>query len=301
MNIFVTGSSGMLGSSLCDVLSKHHVVTGVGPNDLDVTKSDKWPELTSSSLHNLDAIIHCAAYTQVDAAERIENRQMLWDTNVESIHTLCDLCLKHDIRLIFPQTFLVLRGQDEFHPANSRSIDPLSWYAKSKWEAEKIIIERLPPELRMIVSMGGFYGGGSDKDKNFIGLFLNKILPTAIRDGKKSIEIGDRVWQPTWVNDIAHVINWVLNNPWRDFYQYATSDYASFAELAQTIITSLGVQGIKINQISSSQISEIAPRPKKIIMRSSEELVRANLVHDYRSRLNHYLNENWSNYSIQHY
>lgn len=298
MNIFVTGSSGMLGSSLCEVLSKHHVVTGVRHNDLDVSKSAEWAGLALSSYQNLDAIIHCAAYTQVDAAERIENRQALWGTNVESIHTLCDLCLKHDIRLVFPQTFLVLRSQDEFHSANSHSIGPLSWYAKSKWEAEKIITERLPPNLRMIVRMGGFYGGGPDKDKNFIGLFLNKILPNAIRDGKKIIEIGDRVWQPTWVNDIAHFINWAINNPWHDFYQYATSDYASFAELAQTIITNLGIEEVKIKKISSSQLSEIAPRPQKIIMRSSEELVKANLVHDYRSRLSFYLNENWSNYSI---
>lgn len=298
MNIFVTGSCGMLGSSLCDVLSEHHIVTGVKHNDLDVSKSAEWAEFGLSSYRHLDAIIHCAAYTQVDAAERMENRQALWDTNVESIHALCDLCLKHNIRLVYPQTFLVLRGQDEFHSENSDLISPLSSYAKSKWEAEKIITARLPPNLRMIVRMGGFYGGGPSKDKNFIGLFLNKILPNAIRDGREIIEIGDRVWQPTWVKDIAHFINWAMKNPWHDFYQYAVNDYASFADIAQTIIANLEIENIEIKKIPSSQLSEIAPRPEKIIMRSSEELVKANLVHDYRSRLKLYLNESWSNYSV---
>ncbi len=300
MNIFVTGSNGMLGSSLCEVLSKRHVIIDAERKVLDVTNPAEWTKFELQTLKDIDVIIHCAAYTQVDAAEQMQNRDVLMRTNVQSVDALCNLCLKYNIRLIFPQTFLILRSQDEIHSENSSLIEPLSWYAKSKWEAEKVIRKRLPPELRMIIRMGGFYGGGPDRDKNFVGLFLNKILPNAILRGEKSIAIGDRVWQPTWINDISQAIDWALSEPWFDSYQYAPDGYTSFAELAETIVTNLGIQEIKINKISSDKVSEIAPRPQKIIMNSSDAFIKSNFVHDYKSRLDCYLRESWLNYDIKH-
>ena len=146
------------------------------------------------------------------------------------------------------------------------------------------------------MTSGGLFGGGPEKDKNFVGLFLRRILPEAQRRGEKTIEIGDRVWQPTWTRDVAQVIQWALARPWRSFYQYASSDAVSFASLASSILAEVGLSNIEIAEVPSSKIPSRAPRPQTIMMTPSDELVRAGLVHGYHPRLRAYLGKEWGAY-----
>lgn len=295
MQILVTGAHGMLGKSLCEVLAEKHTVIGMGHDDFDVTDSNAWRSILTFQ-RKPDLIVHCAAFTQVDAAEHEEHRKVLWETNVEAIQALCDMCLSLGIRVVYPQTFLVLRDQPEAHAPDSEAIEPLGWYAKSKWQAEEVLRRRLPPDLRMTVRLGGFFGGGPESDKNFVGLFLKRILPEALRNGRAYIDIGDRVWQPTWTRDVADVFSWCLERPWREFYQYATQDFVSFADLAQSIVNILGITDIKISRVPAHTVSSLAPRPQRIIMQSTNELVQANFVHTYQVRLQEYLSKYWPDY-----
>jgi dTDP-4-dehydrorhamnose reductase len=299
MNIIVTGCKGMLGQDICDVLSKKHNVIGLSHQEFDVSDPNSWNSILSY-ISKPDLIIHCAAYTQVDAAE-IDSSNTLWETNVKSIHYLCDICLKLNIALVFPQTFLILRDQFKSHMVNSQFIEPLSKYSKSKLEAEKIIINKLPADKRMIIRLGGFFGGGPHLDKNFVGIFLKKILPNSIKAGKSQIFVGDRVWQPLWTKDIANVIDWCITNSWKEFYQYATHDFTSFSDLSREIISILGIQNIEIQEVISDAISVAAPRPQKIIMNSSEEFVSLNFVKPYKDSLKEYLATSWLNYNPYDY
>jgi dTDP-4-dehydrorhamnose reductase len=299
MVILVTGANGMLGTAICDVLAETHTVIGLGHGDFDVTDSSAWSSISSFQTKP-DLIVHCAAFTQVDAAEN-EPSKALWETNVNSIQRLCDACLSLDIGVVYPQSFLVLRDQPEAHPPNSKEIQPLGWYSKSKWEAEEILMQRLPPGKRMIIRLGGFFGGGPDIDKNFVGLFLKRILPQALHKGDTEISIGDRIWQPTWTKDIANILCWCLEEPWRESYQYAAQDFASFADLAQAILDILSIKDVKISKVSSDKIPVAAPRPQQIIMRSSDELIQSNLVYPYQLRLKEYLSTYWSGYNPMDY
>lgn len=294
MVILVTGANGMLGSAICDVLSEKHTIIGMGHSEFDVTDAKAWESIRSFATKP-DIIIHCAAFTQVDAAEN-EPSKALWDTNVYAIHHLCNICTSLNIRVIYPQTFLVLKDQSQAHSPDSQAIEPLGWYAKSKWEAEKILKHSLPPDQRIIIRLGGFYGGGPLTDKNFVGLFLKRILPQAIQKGENEISVGDRIWQPTWTRDIANTIIWCLENSYHEIYQYATQDFASFADLAKAILDILGIKEINICKVSSKDIPVVAPRPQQIIMQSSDELVQANFVHPYYARLEEYLSKFWTNY-----
>ena len=149
----------------------------------------------------------------------------------------------------------------------------------------------------MIIRLGGFYGGGPAVDKNFVGLFLKRILPKALQKGDREIPVGDRVWQPTWTKDIANTIGWCIENPWRESCQYATQDFASFADLAQAILDILGINDVKICKVSSDKIPIVAPRPQQIIMHSSDELIQSNFVHPYQVRLKEYLSTSWADYN----
>jgi len=299
MVLLITGANGMLGAALCEVLSEKHTIIGLGHTEFDITDPAAWNSISSFKAKP-DLIIHCAAFTQVDAAEN-EPSKALWETNVNSIERLCDVCLDQDIRVIYPQTFLVLQDQHNAHSPNSIAIEPLGWYSKSKWEAEELLMKRLPPEKRMIIRLGGFYGGGPDVDKNFVGIFLKRILPNALQKGDREISVGDRVWQPTWTKDIANMIGWCIENPWRESYQYATTDFASFADLAQSILTLLGIKEVTISKVSSKDIPVTAPRPQQIIMKASDDLIQSNFVHPYEVRLKEYLTTEWSDYNLMNY
>jgi dTDP-4-dehydrorhamnose reductase len=92
-----------------------------------------------------------------------------------------------------------------------------------------------------------------------------------------------------------------LENPCHEVYQYATKDFASFADLAKAILDILGIKEIKICKVSSKDIPVVAPRPQQIIMESSNELVQAKFVHPYYASLEEYLSEYWANYSPTDY
>lgn len=106
---------------------------------------------------------------------------------------------------------------------------------------------------------------------------------------------------PPGRKDIANAIGWCLQNPWRESYQFATEDFASFADLAQSIIDILGIKEIKISKVSSDTIPVAAPRPQHIVMHSSDELIQSNFVHPYQVQLKKYLSTYWSDYNPMDY
>lgn len=299
MKIVITGSEGMLGKAVSHVLCHEHDSIPYSHHELDVTRKDSFHKLCERGIP--DVIIHCAAFTNVNSAELDENYNTLWQTNVTSVVWLCELCKKYNIKLIYPQTFLILKEQEEpyrplenFSEINSDLV--LGKYARSKYEAEKIILRELHPNQRMIIRLGGFFGKGEHGDKRFVGLFLNKLLLELIRQGNRRIEIGDRVWQPTWTIDIANVIKYVLSIKWKSFYQYAGLDTVSFADLAEMLLNIIGMKMIEINKVPSNNVegSGSAPRPGKVILDSSKELIEAGLVYPLFPRLNNYILTEWS-------
>ena len=299
MKIVITGSEGMLGCAVSDVLSADYETKPYTHKELDITKKECYENLSEGG--KPDVIIHCAAYTNVNGAQLDVNRDNVLQTNVLSMIKLCEYCNKNNVKLIYPQTFLVLNTkQDPYKPVqNFFSINKdevFGNYAKSKYEAEKIILRHLRPNQRMIIRLGGFFGGGEQGDKKFVGLFLNKLIPDLINRKADSIEIGDRIWQPTWTIDIANVIKYVVINKWKSFYQYAGYDIISFAEFAQMLLHIIGDQKINIITVPTDKIeaSVNAPRPGKVILESSKELIEAGLVYPLKPRLRNYLSSEWN-------
>ncbi len=294
MKIVITGSNGMLGRDLVRVLGVHHTIFTIRHNDFFVDTKRTLELFILKTNPNI--LIHCGAYTDVNDAESKKSLSELENSNVHLVSILCDLCKKYNISLIYPQTFLTLRDKEEVHTEFSRDYKPLGSYASSKLTAERVIKENLPEDQFMIIRLGGFYGGGEKLDKNFIGIFLNKILPKAIEGNVNTIDIGDRVWQPTWTFDIANVILFVLSQPWKSTYQYACTDSVSFSELAEMVLSILKLPQFKINKVPSSMIGDKASRPQCIIMESSKLLYDAQLVFPLRGRLEIYLLEQWKTY-----
>ena len=287
--IFVTGSDGMLGSGLKEVFGFKENIRYFTRSDFDFTNKENISQFFSL-FKNDDILIHCACFTNVNESEFKENRKLLNSTNVDSLKIISDECNKKKIKIIYPQTFLILDSNISIHDDQSRNYDPLSAYSKSKLKAENLLKNNVESNLLKIIRFGGFYGGGREIDKNFVGLFLNKILPNAKKDKLNSISVGNRIWQPTWTRDAANAIKIILNES-GNYFQYCCNNKTSFSNLSKTILDFIGETKISINEIDSSKIIESAKRPKQIVMKSSKLFYDHKLVYDFSISLKNYLKD----------
>ena len=108
MKVLVTGVKGQLGYDVVNELEKRgHIAVGTDVDDMDITN----PELVEKTLNEVrpDAVIHCAAYTAVDAAE--DNVELCRKINAEGTKNIAVVCEKMDIKMMYISTDYVFNGE----------------------------------------------------------------------------------------------------------------------------------------------------------------------------------------------
>lgn len=259
--IIITGGKGMLGRAFNEILEQSKInikFYPFGKQELDVTDREK-----ILGLANLkpDIIIHCAAIVNADYCENHENEA--YNVKINGIKNIIELAKLTNAKILYPQSFLIYDGIE--NPITERTIpNPLSVYGKLKLRAENILQKEMPEAL--IVRMAGFFGG-REIDKNFVG----KIVPhisKLIKEGQTSISIGDRIWQPTFTNDLAFNSLVLAANNKAGIYCMASHGKASFYELACVITDALKINNFTVNQVSANNlnITEKAKRPEIAII-----------------------------------
>lgn len=114
--------------------------------------------------------------------------------------------------------------------------------------------------------MAGFFGG-DEKDKNFVGTFVREMA-RAMPDGGE-IDVGDRVWQPTYTLDHARNSLLLLASGCSGVYNMGSLGEAAFFEVARVCVEALGLQRhIKVNACSSAPFdeAEAARRPSRMVL-----------------------------------
>lgn len=261
-NILITGATGMLGTAFKEILNVYvpsAKVHAFGKNDLNVCDHTK--VLECKHLHP-DIIIHCAALVNADYCE--DNEDEAFAVIVQGMRNIIELAMLTGSKVFLPQSFLIYDGKEL--PITEATIpNPLGVYGKLKLMAEKLLCEDLPNAL--VVRMAGFFGG-REIDKNFVG----KIVPhigKIVNNGRYPIEVGDRVWQPTYTNDLAYNCLVLLAHDKSGIYCMASHGKASFFELTSFIVNSLEIGDIiKIIKVSSAAMgkNDKAQRPEVAII-----------------------------------
>ncbi len=211
MKVFVTGIAGQLGHDVVNELARRgHTAVGsdlapeyAGVQDgsaaascayvsLDITDA----EAVSRALDAVqpDAVIHCAAWTAVDAAEDDENRAKVHAINAGGTQNIANACKKLDCKMIYISTDYVFSGQgkEPWQP-DCKDYAPLNVYGQSKLDGELAVANTL--EKYYIVRIAWVFGVNG---KNFIKTMLNV--------GKKYDEVrvvNDQVGTPTYTLDLA--------------------------------------------------------------------------------------------------
>lgn len=286
--ILVTGGKGMLGTALFDEANRSPKFDVLAPGHAELDTSDAeqvacWEEWVKGGW-----IIHCAARVDVEGCAKAPEAARC--TIVDGTRHIADLAVRSGAKMMYPQSFLTYDGAT--NPIlEDETPRPLSFYGELKYEAEKIVAERLPDAL--IVRMAGFFGGGA-ADKNFVGRII-PVMWAALQKGQTRFEVGDRVWQPTWTQDLAaNSLHLIAKNA-TGSYQMACVGQASFAELAHEITVALGWRGhLDVVPVDASLVSqsELGRRPDVAVL-SCDRLTRehANLQRPWQSTLHAYLTD----------
>lgn len=286
LNLLVTGGQGMLGRAVASEAERlpDARVLAPGRNELDVR--DAAAVMAYADTIAGGWIVHCAALVDVEGCAR--DPETARETIVEGTRNVIALAKQAGARLLYPQSFLVYDGAVNPIPEDETP-RPLSFYGQLKYEAEQLIDAEMDNAL--IVRMAGFFGGEAG-DKNFVGRII-PVIHAAMMRGERQFKVGDRVWQPTWTQDLgANSVQLMLADA-RGRYQMACLGHATFAEISAEIVVALGWQDrIAIETVDASAIaqSELGKRPDVAIMsckRLTDE--RLNLQRDWRSALHAYL------------
>lgn len=194
MRILVTGVKGQLGFDVVNELKKNNIeAVGVDIEEMDITDAAAVKKVITES--KVDGVIHCAAYTAVDAAE--DNEEICRKINAGGTKNIADVCKELDIKMMYISTDYVFNGQGEtpWQP-DCKDYKPLNVYGQTKLEGELAVSETL--DKYFIVRIAWVFGVNG---KNFIKTMLNvgKIHDTVT-------VVNDQVGTPTYTYDLARLL-----------------------------------------------------------------------------------------------
>ena len=150
MKVFVTGVRGQLGYDVVRELEKRGIeAVGVDILEMDITDEASVDRVIRAAAP--DAVIHCAAYTAVDAAE--ENEELCRRVNADGPRNIARVCKALDIKMLQISTDYVFNGEGERPWEPEDACAPTSVYGQTKYEGELAVQELLDkPYLQACVT-----------------------------------------------------------------------------------------------------------------------------------------------------
>ncbi len=253
MKILITGSNGMLGHDLIEVLKNSHELILTTSKTLDIT--DEQHVLDFIGQLKPDVVINAAAYTDVDGCE--QNQELAYAVNGEGVKNLALASRQVDCALVHISTDYVFDGSATEPIAEDGEIGPISVYGKSKLKAEQAIQEIL--DKFYIVRTAWLYGiNGKNFPKTMLELAENHSQITVVYD-----EVGT----PTYTPDLADAISNLIETDYYGIYHITNSDYCSWCEFARYIFE-IAEKDVKVIPVTASEFARPAPRPSYSVLKN---------------------------------
>ena len=140
MKVFVTGSSGQLGHDVCRELARRGIpYCGTSSRELNIT--DREAVRRAICAYQANAVIHCAAYTNVEQAEKYP--EQCWAVNVCGTQNVAEACREISAKLLYISTDYVFSGEGSRFYAPDAPACPINVYGRSKLEGELVVKELL--------------------------------------------------------------------------------------------------------------------------------------------------------------
>jgi len=249
MKIIITGANGMVARAVIeDCRELGDEVVACSRKDLDISDSEKTLSVIRSE--QPDAVINCAAYTDVDGAE--SNEAACYAANADGVENLANACKAADARFVTISTDYVFDGTNLGFYTQRDTPNPQGLYARSKLEGE--IRARYAYARSVIVRSGWIYGSCGTN-------FLSKI-PSLLSEGRPIKAISDAYGTPTYAHDLAKRLRELAELDIPGIFHVVNAGegttYLGFAEAACGIG---GYDRSLIESVSGSALTRPAPRP----------------------------------------
>ena len=301
MKVFVTGVNGQLGHDVMnslyyaeidaigsDIKESYSGVQDGSPActmpyiGLDLTDEEKTRKIITEE--GINAIIHCAAWTAVDAAEEPENQAIVEKINGEVPGVLARIMKERDGKMLYLSTDYVFSGEGtEPWSPDERNFSPINFYGKTKLMGEERIREVL--EKYFIVRIAWVFGLNG---KNFI--------KTMLKVGKNHEEVrvvNDQIGNPTYTLDLAELlVDMICTEKYGNYHATNEGDYISWYDFTKEIYRQAGLK-TKVIPVSTEEYGlSKAKRPKNSRL-DKKKLRQQGFVPlpDWKNALSRYLEE----------
>lgn len=258
MRVLVTGAKGQLGHDVMNELAARGI-TGIGVDiqEMDITDGEACKTVITEA--KPDAVIHCAAYTAVDAAE--DHLELCRRINAEGTRNIARVCKTLDIKMMYISTDYVFNGGGErpWEPDDHR--EPLNVYGLTKFEGEISVEQNL--EKYFIVRIAWVFGLNGNN-------FIKTMLRLGEEKGSVSV-VDDQIGSPTYTYDLARLLADMIQTEEYGRYHATNEGLCSWYEFACEIFRQAGMDQVKVTPVDSSQFAAKAKRPRNSRM-SKEKL-----------------------------
>ena len=259
MKVFVTGVKGQLGYDVVNELEKRgHTAVGVDIDELDITDAAAVEAMLTEV--KPDAVIHCAAWTAVDAAE--DNIEKCRLVNAGGTENIAKVCKELDCKMMYISTDYIFDGEGTrpWEPDDPVAT-PLNVYGLTKYEGEEAVRKNV--EKFFIVRIAWVFGKG----KNFIKTMINL--------GKTHDHltvVNDQVGTPTYTYDLARLlVDMIETEKYGNYHATNEGGYITWYDFACEIFRQAGIE-VDVAPVSSDQYPAKAKRPSNSRM-SKQKLV----------------------------
>lgn len=239
----ITGAKGQLGSDLINQLKERGFeAVGTDIDDTDITDKDSVMKKFEEVKPNV--VIHCAAWTAVDAAEDAENKDKVYSVNAIGTKNIAEACKKYDCKMTYIGTDYVFSAKDdEPISPDCKDFAPLNYYGETKYLGEKAVSETL--EKFFVVRIAWVFGKNG-----------NNFIKTMLRLSENHTElrvVSDQIGTPTYTYDLARLLIDISESDKYGFY-HATNEggYISWYDFAKEIFA-LAKKDVKVIPVTTEE------------------------------------------------
>lgn len=247
MKVLVTGVKGQLGHDVVNELVKRgHTAVGTDVEEMDITDAGIVRKVMTAE--KPDAVIHCAAYTAVDAAE--DNIDLCRKINAEGTENIAKIAREIDAKMLYLSTDYVFNGEGDrpWEPDDER--EPLNVYGVTKYEGE-LAVEKYVEKF-FTVRIAWVFGVNG---KNFIKTMLK------LGETHKDINVvNDQIGSPTYTYDLARLLVDMIETEKYGRYHATNEGLCTWYEFAEEIFRQAGMD-VNVHPVTSEEFPAKAKRP----------------------------------------
>lgn len=247
MKVLVTGVKGQLGYDVVnELIKRNHEAIGVDIDEMDITDPKSVRETITNA--QVEAVVHCAAYTAVDKAE--EFPEVCRKVNVDGTKNIAEVCQELDLKLVYISTDYVFSGTGSEPFGEYDPKGPTNVYGQSKLDGEIAVTERVKKHFILRISWAFGYNG-------------NNFVKTMLRLGKehKTVKVvNDQIGSPTYTYDVARLIVDMLPTEKYGTYHGTNEGYCSWYDFACEIFKYAKLD-VEVIPVDSSAFPVKAVRP----------------------------------------